>query len=100
MMTSGMHRRPFEGRHLVLYWIFGQKSKFFQKNSEARIAMCYISINLSQRALETNDKLFTNFGIIFRINYNFLKYYWCWLYASDVGEAFVLNSACSSFNCS
>ena len=21
MMTSGMHRRPFEGRHLVLLWL-------------------------------------------------------------------------------
>ena len=38
-----------------------------------QIAMCYISIYLSERALETNGKLFSNFGIIFRIRYNFLN---------------------------
>ena len=27
----------------------------------------------SQRALQTNGKLLSNFGIIFRINYNFYK---------------------------
>ena len=36
-------------------------------------AMCYISMDLSQQALQTNGKRFSNFGIIFWINYNFFK---------------------------
>ena len=36
-------------------------------------AMCYISMDLTQQALQTNGKLFSNFGIIFRISYTFFK---------------------------
>ena len=35
-------------------------------------AMCYTSMDLTRQALETDGKLFSNFGIIFRINHNFL----------------------------
>ena len=38
-----------------------------------RSAMCYISIDSTRQALQTNVKLFSNFGIIFRISYNFFK---------------------------
>ena len=48
--------------------------------------MCYISMDLTQRALQANGKLCSNFGIIFQISYNCLKYYWCWVYASEVGR--------------
>ena len=35
--------------------------------------MCYISMDSSRQALQTYGKLFfSNFGIIFRINYNFI----------------------------
>ena len=32
-------------------------------------AVCYISMDLSRRALQTNGKRFSNFKIIYRINY-------------------------------
>ena len=35
--------------------------------------MYYISMDLTRQALQTNVKLFSNFGIIFQISYNFLK---------------------------
>ena len=31
------------------------------------------AMDLSRQALQTNGKLLSNFGIIFQINYNFLK---------------------------
>ena len=31
------------------------------------IAMCYISLDLSQRALQTNEKLFSYFKLVFKI---------------------------------
>ena len=39
-----------------------------------QIAMCYISMDSSRRALQTNGKFFfSNFGVIFPINYTFLN---------------------------
>ena len=35
--------------------------------------MYYISMDLIRQALQTNGKLFSNFGIIFRISYHFFK---------------------------
>ena len=32
-----------------------------------QIAMCYISMDLSQRALQTNGKLFPNFKFVFKL---------------------------------
>ena len=32
-----------------------------------QIAMCYISMDLSQQALQTNGKLFSNFKLVFKI---------------------------------
>ena len=37
------------------------------------IAMCYILMNLTGQALLTNEKLFSNFGITFRISHNFFQ---------------------------
>ena len=34
-------------------------------------AMCYMSMDSSQEALQTDGKLFSNFKIIFQIEYNF-----------------------------
>ena len=51
----------------------------------------------SQRALQTNGKLFSNFGIIFRISYIFLLKV-ALVYACEEGEAFVLISTRSSIN--
>ena len=50
---------------------FGQKTKNIQKNREVamcidQIAMCYISMDLSQQALQTNGKLFSNFKLVFK----------------------------------
>ena len=35
--------------------------------------MYYVLMDLTQQAVQTNKTLFSNFGIIFRINYNFFK---------------------------
>ena len=32
-----------------------------------QIAMCYISMESSQRALQTNENLFSNFKLVFKI---------------------------------
>ena len=47
--------------------------KFSNRVNIDRSAMYYISMDLTQQALQTNGKLFSNFGIFFRISYNFLK---------------------------
>ena len=48
---------------------FGRKPKNIQKNGVNidQIAMCYISMDLSQRAQQTNGKLFSNFKLVFGI---------------------------------
>ena len=79
------------------YW--PKTEKYSNRVNIHRSAMYCISMDLTQRALQANGKLFSNFGIIFQISYNCLKYYWCCVYASDVGEAFVLNSTHSSLIC-
>ena len=40
-----------------VFEFFGQKTKKFQKNID-QIAMCYISMDLSRQALQTNGKFF------------------------------------------
>ena len=55
---------------------FGRNPKNIQTGVNIdQIAMCYISwMDLTRHGLQTNEKfLFSNFGIIFRISYNFLK---------------------------
>ena len=48
-------------------------------------------MNSSQQALQINGKLFSNFGFILRISYNFfLNNSSVWVYASEMREAFVL----------
>ena len=37
-----------------------------------QIAMCYISMDLSQRALQSNGKLFSNLGILFKLAISFV----------------------------
>ena len=58
MSTSEMHRRPFEGRHLV-----------FILNLP-----CYTSMDLYQRALQTNGKFFWIRFRIFGRKPNFFKW--------------------------
>ena len=54
---------------------FWQKNENFPKEylgaNIDQIAMRYISMDSTRQALRTNRKLFSNFGIIFRIRYNF-----------------------------
>ena len=70
------------------YQTFGRKLKNIWTNSEA-----WILIRLKL-------KFFSNFGIIFRFSniFFFIIVVLPWVYASEVGEAFVLISTCSSFS--
>ena len=53
------------------YW---PKSKKYSNSVNIdQIAMCYISMDLTRQTLQNNGKLVSNFGIIFRISYNFSK---------------------------
>ena len=36
-----------------------------------QIAMCYMSVDSTRQALQTNGKLFSDFGIVFQISNNF-----------------------------
>ena len=59
--------------------------------------MCYISMELTRQALQTNGKLSSNFGLVFRINYiQFFKIVELGL-CLRVGEAFILIIKHSSF---
>ena len=53
------------------YW--PKTEKYSNRVNIDKCAMYYISMDLTRLALQTNGKLFSNFGIIFRISYNFFK---------------------------
>ena len=53
-------------------------------------------MDLSRQALQTNGKLFSNFGIIFRISYIFFSMKVALGFCMRVGQAFVLISTRSS----
>ena len=53
------------------YW--PKTEKYSNRVNIDRSAMCYISMDLTRQPLQTNGELFSNFGIIFRISYNFLN---------------------------
>ena len=54
-----------------------------------QIAMCYISMDLSRQALQTNRKLFSNFGFFF--------FFLIIVAVGPCMRAFVLNSTHSSY---
>ena len=57
MMTSGMHRRPFEGRHLVLEWII-KKFSYKRRDYESVDKKAYLRLYISykRRDYESVDK--------------------------------------------
>ena len=59
--------------NLVFNLAIGRKRKIFKLVSIDQNAMYYISMDMTQQALQINGKLLSNFGIVFRINYIFLK---------------------------
>ena len=62
-----------------------------------QIAMRYISMDLSRQALQTYGKFFSNFGVMFRINYHFKNNSDVGFMHARWGEPFVLISTRSSF---
>ena len=51
--------------------LMAKTEKYSNRLNIDRSAMYYVSMDLTRQALQTNGKLFPNFGIIFRIGYNF-----------------------------
>ena len=62
-------------------------------NQSANVLYQWIRFN---EPFQTNEKLFSNFGIIIRINLNFFEIIVALGLSSEVGEAFVLISTRSS----
>ena len=54
-----------------VFEILTENQKIFKRVARRESAMCYISMDSTRQALQTNGKLFPNFGIIFRISYIF-----------------------------
>ena len=58
----------------LVFGILAENRKYSNEEKGMNIdqsEMYYISVDLARQALETNVKIFSNFGIIFRISYNF-----------------------------
>ena len=50
--------------------IFDRKQNFFRMNRVVNIdliALCYMSMDLCEQALQTNEKLFSHFKLVFKI---------------------------------
>ena len=62
-------------------------------------ALCYISMDPSRHALQTNGKLFFKFRNRFsnQLQFFIINSGWRWAHACEEGEAFVLISARSSY---
>ena len=85
----------FFSKFWIRFLVFDWKLKNIRTIREAWILIkvhCVIPISMdtSRRAL-TNGKLFSNFGILFRINYNFFKI--SWVYACEGGGRHLCCSA-------
>ena len=75
ILLNGLYKL-MESFFQIRFWIFARKLKNIQTNKRHEYwskEMYYISMDLTRQALQTNVKLFSNFGIIFQISYNFLK---------------------------
>ena len=67
-MNSSQRAPQTNGKVFFSNFDFWPKIDFFNEQRAVNIdqsAMCYVSIDLSRHALQTNRKLFSNFGIIF-----------------------------------
>ena len=75
MTTSGLHRRPFEGRHLVSFLNNWKTGKYSNRVNIDQITMHYISMDFTRQALQINEKLFQILELFFELHFLHLHFF-------------------------